>query len=354
MPKNCEPSLSLPVLDRNDTQTADDATVSVVIVNWNGGELIDGCLRSLQAQDYPGPIETIVVDNASTDGSPARILEAFPGIRMIRNHRNRGFAAAQNQGLRIATGRYCLPLNFDIVLTPSFLSEMVAAIGEDPAIGIVSGKLLRLDSRTASERIIDSTGIVMPFHFPVARGQEEADRGQYDTPCEVFGACGAAPLYRREMLTDIAIRGEFFDETFVTYVEDVDLSWRAQLRGWRCRYTPRAVAFHLRGATRRENPREQEVYYRIGYRNRYLMLVKNLLPGTIREHWRLILWREFAFIDLCLRRHPPYLIFQAILGALLRLPIALWKRRLIMRRVTVERERIERFFFEVGDPFGGG
>lgn len=218
--------------------------VSIVIVNYNAGELLSRCLRSIEAQTFQD-YEIIIVDNASSDTS-LEMIQATPRVKIIRNEQNIGFAAAQNQGMKLAHGQYLMPLNFDIEMTPQFLAEMVAAIQMSPNIGIVTGKLMQMGVDGQYLNVFYSTGHVLPpcrciYH----RGLGEQDVGQYDKMAEVFGASGAAPLYKREMLEDISFHGNFFDESLFTWYEDVDLDWRANTLGWKCLYTPKAIAYHI-------------------------------------------------------------------------------------------------------------
>lgn len=245
--------------------------VSLIIVNYNAGDLLDRCLESVLTQTYPA-WELIIVDNASTDNSLASAAKVEQ-VRIIRNKTNVGFAAAQNQGIRAANGAYLMPLNFDINTTPTFLSEMVAALEADPRIGSVCGKLLQMSDQWIPTGKIDSAGmLLLPSGTPYSRGAGEFDHGQYGQQQEVFGALGAAPLYRREMLSDIAFDGQYFDERFFMWYEDVDLDWRASLRGWICHFIPTAVAYHVgHPEVRRDS---FHVYTTV--RNRWWMLLTNL------------------------------------------------------------------------------
>jgi GT2 family glycosyltransferase len=271
--------------------------VSVSIVNWNGKDYLPQCLSSIYRQDYQGKIEIIIVDNRSTDGSLEYLESSQNGIKIIKNDVNKGFSYAHNQAFRNCKGEYVLPLNFDVFLEPNFVSEMVKAMESDPKIGIISGKLYKMMNGTKN-KILDSTGIMMEHCFMRPRGETEEDIGQYDSPehCEVFGACGAAPFYRREMLEDIKYFDEFFDEDFVNYVEDVDLSWRAILRNWKCVYTPKAVAYHERGATRKKDGKMQVDYLVYGFRNRYCAMFKNITPGYWKKYKYKIIGRELVFL----------------------------------------------------------
>lgn len=250
-------------------------SVSIIIVNWNHGQYIRKCLDLLFAQEY-NQFDICIVDNGSQDDSPNMIKDEYPGVKIWTFPDNRGFSKAFNWGVNQTTSDFVLSLNPDVFVRQEFLSEMVAAMYRNERVGIVSAKLLRVDNPT----IIDSTGLfINRYRRPYDRGQGEIDRGQYDKSLEIFGACGAAALYRRSMLVDIALEDEYFDEDFFSYYEDADLAWRAQLMGWSCRFAPHAVATHLRGwgdtLRKRRGPSEDNYGPRLALRNRWLMILKN-------------------------------------------------------------------------------
>src|SRR5271155_3567879 len=214
--------------------------VSVTIVTYNSGRFIKRCLESVLAQRYANK-EIIVIDNASSDGT-VDILEQFEDrCRIIYNDENIGFAAAQNQAIHSSTGEWVLTLNPDVLLLPNFIQALVEAGQFDSKIGTVCGKLLSILATfdLPDKPLVDSTGIYFtPMLRHLDRGSQEGDNGHYLNHEYVFGATAAAALYRRAMIEDIAIQGEFFDEEFFVYREDADVAWRAQLLGWRCMYTP--------------------------------------------------------------------------------------------------------------------
>ena len=220
--------------------------VSMVMVNWNGIEFLDHFVPSVLSQTYPN-IEFFVIDNASEDSSVDWLKAQYPKLRVLRQDRNLGYAGAHNLGIRLSTGEFYMPLNCDLVLTPTFVAEMVGAIKGSHETGSVTGKLLRLGVDGTPSTLIDSTGHVLFKTRTVAnRGDGERDTGQYDTHTEVFGVSGTAPLYRRAMLESVRMGDDYLDEDYFAYWEDVDLDWRAQHTGWRARYAPRAVAHHVR------------------------------------------------------------------------------------------------------------
>src|SRR5581483_5775334 len=219
--------------------------VSVLITTYNSAAFVEKCLESLRAQTYR-PLDIIIVDNASSDGT-REILEKFrPDVHLIYNDTNVGFAAGQNQAIRAARGTWLLSLNPDVLLSPEFIERLVAAAEMHPEAGSVCGKLLRWDpgAPVPMTKTIDSTGIYFTRSLRhLDRGADEIDHGQFNRAEYVFGATGAAALYSRYMVEDVSVDGEFFDEQFFVYREDADLAWRAQLMGWQCLYVPDAVAW---------------------------------------------------------------------------------------------------------------
>jgi len=294
------------------------------------------CLNSVYQQDYQKEIEIIIVDNHSTDGSLEYIETRQDGIKLIKNNSNRGFCYAHNQAIKASKGEYILPLNFDVFLEPNFICEMVKLMDRDPSVGTISGKLYK-QVRGAKSKIIDSTGIVMEHCFMRPRGALEEDRGQYDRAdaLRVFGACGAAPFYRREMLEDTKCSDQFFDQDFVNYVEDVDLSWRAQLRGWKCLYNPVAIAYHERGITRKNNPQIQKEYLIYGFRNRYCSMIKNIGSGYWKKNRFKIIGRELIFIIIS-----PAAISRVLRLKVLFLTLKIFKRMLSKRKIIQNRRSV--------------
>lgn len=224
--------------------------VSIGIVTYNSRNHIDRCLKSLEEQTYPH-IEIVILDNDSPDGTARWIAERWPQYRLIANETNVGFGCAHNQIIASTEGDYYMPMNPDVFLTSKYMDTMVRTIEEAPSIGWVSGKLLFMDENGIPSNIIFTVGhAAFADGHAINIGYHESDNGQYDLVRDVFGANAAAPLYRRAMLDEIQIDpGEFFDRSIFLYGEDVDLDWRARLLGWRCVYTPRAIAYHVHGGS---------------------------------------------------------------------------------------------------------
>ena len=160
--------------------------ISIVITNYNGKHFLEDCLSSIASQTYQD-YETILVDNASRDGSVAFVRERYPGVRIVENTENLGFAGGTNAGIRVSKGEYVLSLNNDTRLEPDFLEEMVTAIETDDNIGTVAPRMLLMDGR------INATGMCISRSGAAwNRGMFEDDVGQYDRPERMIGACAGA------------------------------------------------------------------------------------------------------------------------------------------------------------------
>ncbi|HWI06466.1 MAG TPA: glycosyltransferase family 2 protein [Solirubrobacteraceae bacterium] len=216
--------------------------LTVAILSYDGRELLEIALPSLAAQRFRD-FRTVVVDNGSSDDTVAWLREHWPDVEIVALPENVGVTAALNVCVDAARGTELVALlNNDLELDPDCLGELVAALERHPAAGSAAAKLLDFHDRG----VIDGAGDIFIWHgLPARRGHGERDRGQYDAPQAVFGACGAVAVYRRDALSCVGR----FDESFFAFYEDSDWSFRAQLLGWECRYVPSAVAYHMGSAT---------------------------------------------------------------------------------------------------------
>ncbi|SDS95272.1 Glycosyl transferase family 2 [Paenibacillaceae bacterium GAS479] len=312
-------------------------TVSVHIVTYNSVEDIEGCLECVRAQSYP--IEKIVVlDNASSDGTAELLRRIGQGLTVVESPENTGFAGGQNRALAEADSDYALVLNPDVRLHPDYVRLLVEQLESCPGAGSATGMLVRQPAeglaagaaasgggaaaaaqarelelpasiaagklnlarpggegaaaappdggalpgavqawldRLPAEALIDSTGLAMDA------ARQARDRGAGEPAAawlvggETFGVSGAAAMYRRSMMEHVSIRGEFFDETFFAYKEDVDAAWRAQLLGWQALYVPGARALHARGWKEGGRTTVSLFVRRHSYENRFYTLIKN-------------------------------------------------------------------------------
>jgi GT2 family glycosyltransferase len=320
------------------------ASVAVTIVTYNSGSYIRRCLESVLDQKYSRR-EVVVIDNASTDGT-IDILEGFEDrIRIVYNQENVGFAAAQNQAISITDTDWVLVLNPDVLLMPGFIAAMVAAGEAEDEIGSVCGKLLTMSAKfeLPARPLIDSTGMYFTpalRHFD--RGSQTVDDGSYNKFEYVFGATGAAALYRRKMIEDIAIGGEFFDSDFFVYREDADVAWRAQLLGWKCLYAPRALGYHVRSVlpgNRRALPPSINMH---SVKNRCLLRIKNITKDIYRRNWLPISMRDGVVVLACLLHEVSSLkAFGLVASNFSRFK---WKRQEIMRRRRVSDDYMAAWF----------
>jgi GT2 family glycosyltransferase len=276
--------------------------VSVTIVTWNSAQYLGECFASLERQDYRG-LDVIFVDNASSDDTRALLSRVESRWRVIYNDSNVGFAAGQNQAIRASTGEWVLCLNPDVVLSPDFVSQLLAAGERHPEAGSICGKLLRWDpvAERHKTNVIDSAGIYFTRNMRhLDRGAEERDRGQYDRMQYVFGASGAAVMFRRDFIEAVSVEGEFFDEEFFAFREDGDLAWRGQLMGWKCLHIPAAVAWHVRRVTPERRRDLPLVINWHSVKNRFLMRGKNASGWLCRQLFLPVAWRDLMTIGYAL------------------------------------------------------
>jgi GT2 family glycosyltransferase len=255
------------------------STVDAFVVVHNHARTLRATLSSLAAQTVR-PERIVVVDNASTDGSVGVIgdLARTLPLEVQRFHQNRGFAAAANDAIRRTRAEWILALNPDCRLAPDYLSHLLAAASPRERVGAATGLLLRGEGEAlAPTEPVDSSGIVVTASGRhLDRGAGRRTRPGFLRPAWVFGASGAAALYRREALEDVAYpAGEVFDEGFFAYREDADLAWRLQRRAWRCMYWPTALAWHERGLKPERGRRRTPEINRHSVRNRFLLRWSN-------------------------------------------------------------------------------
>lgn len=243
--------------------------ISVIVVNWNRCELLRQALGSL-ARQQQAHYEVIVVDNGSTDGSLAMIEREFPEAKLIRNGVNRGFCAANNQGIAAAAGEYIALLNNDAEAEPHWLAALLAVFTDRPEVGMAASKILM----ASDPRRIDKAGhLIWPDGQNRGRGAGAMDVGQFDRVEPTLWPDGCAAMYRRAMLDQIG----GFDEDFFAYADDAELGLRARIAGWQCLYTPFAVVRHHRGATLGVHNARRLMLIE---RNRILLAVK-LFPASL-------------------------------------------------------------------------
>lgn len=213
--------------------------VTIIIPNINGKPFLEECFGSLLDQDVD--IKVIVIDNASTDGSADWIISNYPEFTVINNQKNMGFAFAVNQGIKISDTDYILLLNNDVVMAKNCISSLLQCIKKDENYFAVASKMIDYHDRS----VIDDAGdeyTIMGYTQKVGNGKSTS---LYQDEREIFSACAGAAIYRRSVFDCIG----YFDENFFAYMEDVDISYRAKIYGYKCFYCPNAVVYHMGSAT---------------------------------------------------------------------------------------------------------
>jgi GT2 family glycosyltransferase len=304
--------------------------VYVVIPNWNGADRLKACLESLggQTQEH----DLIVVDNGSVDNSVELIQKNYPQAFLIRHSKNRGFAGGVNAGIKEAIkqgGKYVALLNNDAVADKNWLESLVGFLDDNPKAGIATSKICN-DKKTH----LDSTGEdYSVWGLPYPRGRGEADTNKYDRDTWMLGASGGASIYRVKMLEQIGL----FDENFFAYYEDIDISFRAQLAGWKVGYQPTAVVYHEISAT--ANTIKGFATYQT-LKNLPLLLWKNVPWALMPKIWpRLVLaWSGILFSALRRGQWGP--VLKAIAMGTLLWPKKLFERHKIQKHRKVSPDYI--------------
>ncbi len=259
--------------------------ISVVIPIYNGKKFIKPSLDSLFNQSFRN-FEAIVIDNGSQDDTENFIKINYPQVIFIKNKNNFGVSKARNQGISIASGDWVLSLDCDVILQNGFLSQIHQAIQTlPPGIGMIQPKILK-----TNPGIIYSCGVALSFlrrFYDIGKGSSDGQK--FNEPKYVFGSCSAAAVYKRDMLEEIKENTGYFDERFFFLVEDVDLAWRAQNRGWKALFYPAALCKHSGNSS----AFGKKVRQYLCLRNRYYSIIKN--EGWMRYSAKII---PLLFYDL--------------------------------------------------------
>lgn len=356
--------------------------ISLIIIHYNTPHYLESCLTAIFDQTYKN-IEVIFIDNDSPDKSGLEYVKKAFGHResliIVPNTENLGYARAANQGIRMAiegkdqeealiadtSESAIIPANFekadyvvitnpDIVYTPTYFERAIERIEQDQKIAALTGKVYKYDfDRLQPTNVIDTVGL---FAYKNRRiiddGQGLIDEGQFDEECEVFGVSGACPLYRTKALEDVKILGEYLDEDFFMYKEDVDLSWRFLLCGWKSLYYPEAVAYHGRGtgiqrrffnkeivANRKSLSKFQKKY---SFKNQHLMERKNELLANYFADFFPIMFKKLAMFAYITFKEP--YLWGSYFDYLKQLPLALKKRKLIMQKRKITSKEMRKWF----------
>lgn len=261
--------------------------MSIVILNWNGKNYLEQFLPSVLATSYSNK-EVVIIDNASTDNSITFLKEKYPGVLLIHNKQNYGFAKGYNEGLKQVQADYYVLLNSDVEVQSGWIEPIINLMESDKKIAACQPKLLQYDNPKLFEYAGAAGGWLDYFGYPFARGRIfdvcEKDKGQYDTNAAVFWASGAALCIRSNVFD--ALGG--FDEYFFAHQEEIDLCWRAQRTGHLIYCCPASVVYHVGGGTLPKGNR-RKVF--LNFRNNLVMMAKNLplWEATWKIGWRFVL-----------------------------------------------------------------
>lgn len=318
--------------------------VSVIIPNWNGKILLKDCLDSLQKQAFKG-FEIIVVDNGSTDGSVEYINDKYPKVKVIKLDKNYGFSKAINTGVKASIGEYVFLLNNDTRVDKNCIKELINCIKKHSNLISVNCKLLNF----YNPKLIDGVGVTIN-EVGQARsiGWNQKDVGQFKDKMYIFGATGGAALFKRKEF--IKLGG--FDENYFMYSEEVDFAFRAQYKGYKSIFCPKAIVFHKHKATSKKLPQKLEYWQ---FRNMTQTIIKDFPASLIFKNFR---WLKIILVHLNTILYQikngffwPPLLTEGWL--IIHLPILFYKRYKIQTSKKVSDEYIESFLTKKEITFWG-
>lgn len=257
---------------------------AVVILNWNTEDFLRKFLPGLLSScEKVEGTEVIVADNDSSDESMMVMKEVFPHVRTIQFERNFGFTGGYNKAFKEIDCEYFVLINSDIEVTDGWLNPLVDWMDTHPDCGACAPKLHSWQERDKFEYAGAAGGYIDKFGYPFCRGRIlkrlETDRGQYDSPADVFWATGACLMVRSSVYRKLG----GLDERFFAHMEEIDLCWRMQLEGWKVTVVPQSLVYHLGGGTL---PASSPFKLFLNYRNNLLMLDNNLSKTIALEEYR--------------------------------------------------------------------
>lgn len=249
--------------------------LAVVILNWNGKNLLEQFLPSVI--EHSGNAAIYVADNASTDGSAAYVTEHFPTVKLIQNAENGGYAKGYNDALQLVEEPLLCLLNSDIEVTANWLQPIIAEFNANATTAIIQPKILDYNKRSYFEYAGAAGGYIDKFGYPYCRGRIfttiEEDKGQYNDTSTIFWASGACFFIRNAVFK--TLKG--FDESYFAHMEEIDLCWRAYNQKYMARYVGASTVYHVGGATL-ANSNPKKTY--LNFRNSLYTLLKNAKPNV--------------------------------------------------------------------------
>lgn len=326
--------------------------VSINLVVYNEENRIKKCLEAVFSQTYKN-MEVLVFDNCSTDKTLEIVKNNFPQAKIHKADNNYGFGPGQNRAAKMTSGKYIVGLCADVWLKEDFVEKAVETMGKDSKIGALQAKIYRLIDGQKSD-IIDTCGFeIYKSRRIVNRGHGDKDTGKFNKSEEIFSYEGACPFWRREALDDTAIFGQYHDEDYFWYSDDIDLGWRMHLLGWKNYFAPEVIAWHERQTTKRLSkgrwdfirqrktlPKKKRM---LDWANTRLTFVKNDLGLLVWPDIAKFLNREVQlFIYILI--FEPYTIIVGLPRFIRYLPRAIKKRREIMRRKKTSVKEIKKWY----------
>lgn len=308
--------------------------VSIIIVTYNSGGYLGNCVNSIRGQSYSN-IEIIIIDNASTDSTPAIVSTLGSDIKYVSTGSNTGYARGNNLGVGLANGKYVMTLNPDTYLDEKCVENLVQQGEREPAVGILAPLQKFMDHPD----VIEAAGCgVKRDGRGCSLGRNQKDSGQYDHPVSILSAPGASAAFRRDAFT--AVGG--FDEDFFGYGDEQDIAWRCRALGWQGRLVPSAIVLHKGGASISVHPNGFAMWYFYQERNRLMFLIKcfplSLLLGNM---YYLVRYEAITFVRSVRTRNPwPY---RARLAVLKLLPSLLRKRTAFFMTAQVSHEEMRKW-----------
>lgn len=299
--------------------------ITVAIANYNGRALLETTLRSLATQTLRD-FSVVVVDDASTDDSVEWLRANWPDVNVVALPERQGVTSVLNVCLRSGRGAFVVLLNNDVELHPHCLQELANTLARYPTAGAAGAKLVDFYDRS----VIDGAGDVYEWTGKAdRRGHGVHDTGQYEEAGSIFGVCAGVAIYRRSAVEDVGL----FDEDFFAFYEDVDWSFRAQLRGLECRYVPAAIAYHMGSATVGRERNDFALYH--NWRNAIWVVAKNYPGVALLRYGHRLLEEQWSNLIWALHEGHARVFARVWRDAIRGLPAVLRKRRVVQgsRRV---------------------
>jgi hypothetical protein len=263
--------------------------VSIVILNWNGKEHLQKCIGSVLKSLY-SPLEILLTDNGSTDGSVEFVKSHFPSVIILENKENLGYAEGNNRGIGIAQGKYVVTLNNDTVVEKDWLDQPIEYLERDMHLGIVGCRQMNYFNRT----LVDGLFLYPAPELIFKRFGHKTTfdpHGRFASPGYVLALSGGSAIYRKEMFTQLG----GFDGYFFAYHDDADLCMRAFLDGWKCLYVPKSVVYHKDNASFKKRGAISHYFHE---RNRIWFIYKFFPWSFIFSHLHSIIFQEIVTVGL--------------------------------------------------------